>query len=152
MPENAGFEIVGEVDFRPHYLPDTVRVIKERNLNREDDFCRGEDVTDTGSKNRDIHISGKMLSRDKQWFDILLDSNNVHTLVSTAWSGDVRVSNGEYEGPTQLDAETKEYIFKYKIDLVSTGRDEGSQGSGNGTTEQNASIGDSDSTVGITEE
>lgn len=152
-----GFEILGDFQFSPTYLPKTVRVTKERNLNRKDSFCEGEDVTDTGAKNRDIHIAGKLVGGEKDRLNILADSDEVYTLSCPAWTGDVRVSKAEYEGPTGHDSKTGKFIYSYSLDLVSTGRDEGALDNGiieRPATEDdtdNATTGNSSDTTGFTE-
>lgn len=111
------------VEFRPYYSPKRVNVTQKRELNRTERFCGGEDVTDLGYSNSDIHISGKAL---KSELSNLKDSINIEQafeLTSEAFVGEVRVAGGEYEGPTGRDVETGEFMFEYSLDLVSTGRD-----------------------------
>lgn len=125
-----GFEILGDFQFSPTYLPKTIRVTKERNLNRKESFCKGEDVTDTGAKNRDIHVAGKLVGGEKDRLNILADSDEVYTLSCPAWTGDVRVSKAEYEGPVAHDSKTGKFVYEFSMDLVSTGRDEGALDNG----------------------
>lgn len=115
------FLLDGPVQFAPTYYPETIRVTKERNLNRSENFCRGEDVSDTGSKNRDIHVTGIMVGEEeKQAFNDLLDSGRTFDMSSTTWSGEVYVSTGDYEGPTGYDARAGAQQYQYTVDLVST--------------------------------
>jgi hypothetical protein len=152
-----GFEILGKYQFSPVYLPGTVRVTKERNLNRKPSFCKGEDVTDTGSKNRDIHIAGRINLQEKKKLDTMVNEEEVYTLSCPTWTGDVRIKMVEYEGPTGHDSNTGGFLFKYSMDLVSTGPDEGNLGNGiiaepgDEDTGTSANTGDSSDTTGFTE-
>jgi hypothetical protein len=112
------------VVFAPRYYPDTFRVRKERNLDRSKNFCSGEDVSDKGSKNREIHIAGVITSDEKDTFDRMCDVSEYFELTSATWSGEVRVEMGEYEGPTGYHSITDSSLFQYTLDLVSTGTDE----------------------------
>lgn len=117
----APFAIYGTVDFAPDLFPETIRVTKQRNLDRTEHFCKGEDVTDNGSKNRDIHITGKMRGTERDYFDALLEVSDPAVLTSATWSGEVRVAEGEYEGPTGYHPPSGDLYWQYTIDLVSTG-------------------------------
>ncbi|SEL17396.1 hypothetical protein [Haloferax larsenii] len=114
--------------FAPFFAPQRIRNGKERNLSRESNFCGGEDVTDLGSKNRDIHVSGLILRSEIRSFDNIVDSNDPLTLVLDGWSGEVRVAGGEWEGPVGYEPQRRERLFKYSFDFVSTGLDENSDG------------------------
>ncbi|OYR54914.1 hypothetical protein DJ70_12860 [Halorubrum halodurans] len=46
-------------------------------------------------------------------------------LVSPGWSGEVRVMDGEFEGPNGIDPVSRQNLFQFTLNLVSTGRDEG---------------------------
>ncbi len=119
------FSIHGEgLEFRPWYVPDRVQVSKERNLVRHANFCGLEDVFEIHGKNREIHISGNLLQSDLGSFEDVLDHNRTAQLITAAWSGEVRVVQGEYEGPIGWDATKNEYLWSYNVDLVSTGFNE----------------------------
>jgi len=117
----ATFLLSGSLSFGPHYVPTRISVTKERELDRQGNFCGGEDVTDLGSKNRDIHVSGIVLEVELETFETLLDNEGTFDLITSGWSGEVRVAGGEYEGPVGFDGSTRQHLFKYSIDLVSTG-------------------------------
>jgi hypothetical protein len=118
------FLLYGNATFEPFYAPKRISVSKERELNRQGNFCGGEDVTDMGSKNRAIHVSGKFLESELSRFEVLLDNTEPLTVVTPGWEGKIMVSEGEYEGPLGLDPRRGEHFFKYSIDLVSTGESE----------------------------
>ena len=135
-PSAAGnqpsFLLDGALTFGPKYSPKRISVTKKREVNRQENFCGGEDVTDLGSKNREIHVSGIILGKELPTFGDLLDLSEPLTLTMTSWTGEVQVLEGEHEGPVGLDyqqsvgvnSEKRDYLYKYSLDLVSTGLDE----------------------------
>lgn len=130
--EAAPFAITGEYRFSPKHSPERIQVSRERNLDRTQNFCKGEDVSDNGTENREIHISGRMLGPEKDRFDQLLNADVTIDMTSATWSGEVRVASGEYEGPTGWHPPTGYYYYDYRLDLVSTGAESGDASSGNG--------------------
>lgn len=118
------FVLYGSATFEPFYAPDRMSVSKERDLNRQGNFCGGEDVTDMGSKNRALHVSGKFLESELSRFEVLLDNTEPLTVATPGWEGEVMVEAGEYEGPLGVDPRKREHFFKYSLDLVSTGESE----------------------------
>lgn len=132
----APFAITGAHRFTPSIFPTNIRPSKERNLDRTENFCRGEDVSDNGSKNRNIHVNGTMLGPEKDQFDNLLDVEVPVEMTSPTWSGEVRVSEGEFEGPTGWDPSTGYFYYEYTLDLVATGADEMDESSGNGVVSE----------------
>lgn len=126
------FVLFGEVSFAPRFFPDRIQVSKERELDRTSNFCQGEDVTDKGAKNREIHVNGRLIGQERRAFDRVADSDQPFTMSSTTWSGEVRVSTIEYEGPQGYHPPSESLIWEYTLDLVSTGRDEADSGTGNG--------------------
>ena len=113
--------------FAPFFSPTRISNKKERNLNREKNFCGGEDVTDLGSSNRDIHISGVIRQSEIASFDDIVEENGVLDIVTDGWSGEVRVAGGDWEGPISFDPQSKERLYKYSFDFVSTGFNEGEE-------------------------
>lgn len=118
------FELSGPVNFAPFYVPNRFSWKKQRNLDREENFCGGEDVEDLGSKNREVHISGAIRFPETFAFNNILDNDEPLNLISPGWSGEVRVVDGEFEGPTGIDPHTRDDLYQYTLNLVSTGRDE----------------------------
>jgi len=113
--------VQGNAPFRPEFYPDRIQVTKERNLDRSDNFCKGEDVNDDGAKNRDIHVTGPMLKFGLDEAHELADSGAKHTLVSATWSGDVYVKAIEVEGPTGWYPPANSMIWEYRMDFVADG-------------------------------
>lgn len=118
------FGMYGINNFAPFYSPSRISISKERKLNRKEDFCGGETVDDIGEKNREIHISGLVLGKEIAAFNALLDDPVTYTLITNIWDGQVRVDDGDIEGPGPFDPIHKDRLFKYTLNLVSTGRDE----------------------------
>lgn len=128
--EKAPFAILGPIRFAPRFHPEPIRVRKVRNLNRTKNHCKGEDVSDDGSENREIHITGRAIGNETELLDALGDSDGLFDLSSSTWSGEVRISEVEYEGPVGWDPRSGYYYYSYTIDLVATGPDESPEGSG----------------------
>ena len=115
----AEFELSNSnIEFTPLIYPGDVNVKKERRKSRQDGFCDGEEITDIGSKNREIKITGVFFASEKATFDRLLDEGEPLDLIAEEHRGKVEVLSGEYRRDG-LDT------YKYKLDLVSTGLDEG---------------------------
>lgn len=137
IQENVPFKVYTDTDeydvdrrysFAPQFPPDRFRVRKVRNLEADDKLCDGQDVTDNGSENKNIHVSGVIVSSfELMAFEEILDLNvpvEVDTM-GEAFEGEVRVDEGEYEGPIGIDADHHQsYHWRYSMDLISTGRDE----------------------------
>jgi hypothetical protein len=148
--EAAPFAITGGRAFLPQYFPETIRVRRQRNLDRSQNFCKGEDVTDNGAKNREIHITGKLVGLEKNSFDRLVDYDGPVDMTSATWSGEVRVKEGEYEGPTGWDPQSGFYYYDYTLDLVSTGAGLRDRAEGNGIISDGSDVDESD-TTGLTQ-
>jgi len=139
---SAPFVLMGEVSFGPRYFPERIQVTKERELDRTSNFCRGEDVSDKGAKNRDIHINGKLLGFEKEALDNVADHRGTYTMSSATWSGEVRVKTIEYEGPVSFHPPSGSLFWEYTMDLVSTGRDETPSSSESGVISDGSDQGD----------
>lgn len=117
------FALYGPIVFAPEFFPERLQVTKERNLSRNQSYCEGEDVTDNGGKNRDIHVSGYVLSDGLDTLHELGDNSYPYTMVSATWSGEVMLSEYEVEGPIGHYPPANSMLWEYRIDLVSTGKD-----------------------------
>lgn len=127
---SSTFAVYGTTDFAPYYVPSRLSITKERKQNKKENFCGGEDVSDLGAKNRTIHAAGWLRQTEVDAFNDLVDSDDPFEAITPAWSGEVRVEGGEIEGPRALDPVTKDWLYQYSVDLVSTGRDEPGHNSG----------------------
>ena len=116
--ERISFELSNEeMVFAPQAYPTTVKPSKERNKSRQDNVCEGETVTDTGSKNIEVLVSGYMPFSERGAFFRLLAEGGDLDLLAEEWSGQVQVVDGECER-SGIDT------LSYTINLLSTGRDE----------------------------
>lgn len=132
-PAKAPFALIGdEAEFLPTFYPETIRVRRERNPDRTRNYCGGEDVTDNGSKNPEIHLTGRMVGQEKEQFERVIASDEAFEMTSPAKTAEVRVVEGEFEGPVGWNPEDYAYHFEYTIDLVTTGADERDASKGNG--------------------
>ncbi len=111
-------------NFGPFFMPERVSVTKERNLVRHANFCGLEDIFEVHGHNREIHVSGKLRETELTAFERLLDHNQPTDLIVPSWSGEVRVIKGEHEGPVGWEPQTRQFLYDYSIDFVSTGQDE----------------------------
>lgn len=119
--------------FAPFFAPSRIENSKERNLDRKENFCGGEDVSDIGSKNREIHVSGILRQSEIDAFDEIVENSDKLDLVTGGWSGEVQVAAGDWEGPIAVDPQSGETLYNYSFDFVSTGYDEKDhKGIGNG--------------------
>lgn len=119
------FGIAAEgLDFYPEYIPLRIQLNKERNLVRHANFCGLEDVFEIHGKNREVHVNGYILESELSTFESVLDWNQEAEIVTPGWSGRVRVVKGEHEGPVAWDPREQQYLWKYSLDVVSTGIDE----------------------------
>lgn len=133
--DSAPLAIIGNeygATFLPKFSPETVRARRQRNLDRTENFCKGEDVTDNGSKNYDIHITGRLVGPERESLMDVADTDGALDMSSATWSGEVRVKEVEFEGPIGWNPESGYYHFRYIMDLVSTGAGFRSSSSGNG--------------------
>jgi hypothetical protein len=122
----ASFELSNaEMVFAPLFYPSEIVVSKERRHSRQDNFCAGEDVSDIGSKNRELHIAGKIRANETAAFNTLLDQHQPLDLLCDEWSGEVVIESGEYKR-FALD------VYEYKLNVVSTGANEAARLSENG--------------------
>lgn len=125
-----GFEIVPTAEwwtFAPTYYPDQFRQTKDRDLNRNGRQCRGEDVSLKAIKNREFHATGVVLASEVPILQRLIDYGDVVDLISpiTPDGGmECHIKNAELGEKRGYDPIERMWMFKYSIDLVSTGADE----------------------------
>lgn len=120
------------VSFAPKFSPETVRARRKRTLNRTQNFCKGEDVTDNGSKNYEIHVTGRLVGPEKENLYEVADTGNALDFTSATWSGEVRCKEVEVEGPVGWNPQSGYYHFTYVADFVSTGAGFRDPSEGNG--------------------
>lgn len=120
-----GFALVNnEVTFAPLYPPSGFAYTKDRDPNRNKNSCEGEDIADSGGKNREVRVSGKMRQRERPLFERLVDSTEPFMLTTFGWSGEVRLGDGnKYRGPVGFN-EDGDLLWEYTLNLISTGKHE----------------------------
>ncbi len=129
--ESGGIESQSNDSFRPHYYPTRCVLDKERDLVREKGVCDNEYVNDVGGKNREIHVDGFLTSNELEDFHKLCDFGQKCYVFTMQWEGEVLLADSGLEGPEGIDAHSGLWMYKYTLQLISTGRDElGSAGSG----------------------
>lgn len=136
--EQLGFEInplslsTQDIEaFIPEFYPDDFTQIKKRELKRYGASCGTESVSIKSQKNREFHAEGVMLQSQISTFHDLLDHNGKVTIYSplTVKGGtECYVKQGELGNESGFDPVHSERLFEYRLDLVSTGRDERKSG------------------------
>lgn len=132
-----GFELDIQDDwysFAPTYYPDTIRIKKGRETERDGRQCGGENVTVDEIKNREVHISGQILATEVPLFNRIMDHKGKLDFISpkTPSSGlECEIDEIELGDLKGWDPVEKVWKFKYSIDLISTGRDEYDDGGDN---------------------
>lgn len=111
--------------FIPSFFPENARLRRQRELDRQRGFCGGENVSDTGAKNAEIHVQGKLLGEvEKEQLQRVTGLGTKVEIVSTTWSGEAYVKEMEIEGPVGWHPPRSEFMFEYTLDFVSTGIDD----------------------------
>jgi len=121
--------------FTPYYYPERVTMDKARDLVREKGICLGEYVNDLGAENREFDIQGFLRTPELEDYHQLLDSGERFNLITMTWQGEVILKDSSLEGPVGVDVplggdiEEKHYLYDYNLKFVSTGLNEGHDGS-----------------------
>lgn len=118
-----------ENNFTPVYYPSRFTITTEKDLDRTPASCDGERVSIKELKNSELHVTGKVHESDLQsLWNIAHTTRRVEVITPVLQNGGMEayvksVEIGEMIGyDAYPDAE--EWMFKYTIDLVSTGKDE----------------------------
>jgi hypothetical protein len=125
-----GFEIVPHTthwNFSPEFYPDDFTQMKKKKLNRYTSGCSGESVDIKKIKNREFHAAGVILEGEIPVFQSLLDYEQKVDLISPLSRSkgmECYVKQGELGNQKGWDPHTRQWMFEYSLDLVSTGRDE----------------------------
>jgi len=123
--DDAGFQ--AEEEFSPIFYPDRFNKVMQKELNRDGQQCRGEDVSIKDFKNADIHATGVCLAREVDTLeDIHLHDGKVELYTPISPQGGLeayvkKVEVGEMDGWNPHEGE---WMFNYTLDFVSTGLDE----------------------------
>jgi len=129
-----GFEINPQRkpwSFAPEFYPEDFTQMKEKELNRYGDTCSGESVSIKTVKNWEFHATGVLLHGEISHFRSLTElDGKVDVLSPLTPDGGMEciVKSGELGNQTGWDPHTGQWLFKFTLDLVSTGRDEYASG------------------------
>lgn len=132
--QQLGFEIAPRDtywSFAPEFYPDRFNQQKSKELTRNPQQCGGESVSLKAIKNRDFHAKGVLLEGEIPVFQKLLDfEGKVDILSPLTPSGGMEcyLKQGELGEQKGWDPHTRQWMFSYSMDLVSTGRDEYQRG------------------------
>lgn len=113
--------------FIPEYYPDDFTQMKKKELTRYGGKCGGESVSIKSIKNREFHVTGVLLEGEINIFQGLLDHEDEVDLLSPLTpSGGMEcfLKKGELGNQVGWDPHNRQWMFKFTLDLVSTGRDE----------------------------
>jgi len=133
--ERLGFELnpTGPSwSFTPEFYPEDFTQMKKKELSRYGGNCGGESVSIKAIKNREFHVTGVLLQGEINLFQALLDHEGEVDLLSPLTpSGGMEcfIKQGELGNQTGWDPHNRQWMFKFTLDLVSTGRDEHDTGS-----------------------
>jgi hypothetical protein len=128
--KKLGFEIDPPDErwvFIPTFYPDRFVQTKPRKLKRDSNQCDGEDVSLKKIKNREFHASGIVLASEIQLLQLLLNYTGVVDVISplTPNGGmECRIDTAKLGEKKGYSSTEREWMFKYSLDLVSTGKDE----------------------------
>jgi len=132
--KQLGFEInptEREWNFIPEIYPTDFTQMKKRELNRYGGGCSGETVSIEVTKNRELHVSGKILFSEVRTVQDLMDIDSEVDVISPLIPGgglECFIKQAEIGNYVGYDPHTGQRMFKYTLDLVSTGRDENDSG------------------------
>jgi hypothetical protein len=114
-------------EFAPMFYPDRFNQKFDKELRREGQQCRGEDVSLKNQKNSEFHATGVILEENLRVVQALAEHEGVvdmFTPVSPNGGMECYIKGGdvgEIEGWNPVE---KQWMFKYTLDFVSTGLDE----------------------------
>jgi hypothetical protein len=134
LPDNPNEQPAFEVNprdaywtFAPVYYPERLTQAKPRELNRSGSQCGGENVRTDKIKNREFHITGKLLDGELNTFHELMEYEGVFDVITpTTPDGgmECKLKKPELGEQTGWDPKFRQWKFNYTLDFVSTGRDE----------------------------
>ncbi len=119
-------------EFSPEFYPDRFNKVMEKELNRDGQQCRGEDVSIKSFKNPDIHATGVCFARQVSVVEALHEHEgkvDLYTPISPQGGIEAFVKKAEIGEINGWNPHQNEWMFDYTLDFVSTGKDEyGSDG------------------------
>jgi hypothetical protein len=132
--KQLGFEIRPNHEnwtFLPEYYPKEFTEMKKKDMDRHGNGCEGESVSIKEVKNREFHVSGLILREKISTLRRLADHEDPVTLYSPLLEDggmEVYVKRVERGNQKGWDPHNTQRLFKYDLDLISSGRDEHDMG------------------------
>lgn len=117
---------IGE-SFSPDFYPDRFNKAMEKELNRDGQQCKGEDISIKTFKNADIHANGVCKSSALSTLDKIhrhAGKVELYTPLSPNGGLEAYVKKVEFGELSGWNPKKDTWMFDYTLDLVSTGRDE----------------------------
>lgn len=114
-------------NFDPVYFPSRFNEASEKDLRKEGQQCRGQDVSIKKQKNAMIHVTGVVLSFQVHKLRYIYRLDEPVDLLSPLEPQGgmaVYVENGEVGNLQGWDQHHQQWQWEYTMDLVSTGEDE----------------------------
>jgi hypothetical protein len=128
--ERLGFEVNPdrkEWSFVPEFYPGNFTQTKKKELHRYGGSCGTESVSIKTVKNREYHVSGVILREEVPTVQQLLDIEapvDILSPITPNGGMECFIKSGEIGNKQGWDPHSQQWMFKYTLDLVSTGRDE----------------------------
>lgn len=125
-------------EFSPEFYPDRFTKVMEKELGREGQQCKGEDVTISKFKNPDLHANGVSFADQISTLENLHGHNgkvDLYTPISPNGGLEAYVKKVEVGEINGWNPHEQEWMFDYTMDLVSTGYDEYGGDNGNDVVE-----------------
>lgn len=126
VPKNENGVQAGP-EFSPEYYPDRFNKVMEKELNRDGQQCRGEDVSVKTFKNSDVHATGVCFAHQVPILEKLHGHEGkaeLYTPISPNGGLEVYVKKIEVGEMSGWNPHKEEWMFNYTLDFVSTGLDE----------------------------
>ena len=129
-PENDDGDEVNRpalFEFAPMFYPDRFVQNFDKELRREGQQCRGEDVSIKKMKNSEFHATGVILEENLRRVQALAEHDGVvdmFTPISPHGGMECYVKGGDVGELEGWNPVAKQWMFSYTLDFVSTGLDE----------------------------
>lgn len=126
VPKDGNGEQVGEM-FSPEFYPERFNKVMEKDLNRDGQQCKGEDVSINEFQNPDIHATGECFANNVSTLEEIHFHDgkvDLYTPISPHGGIEAYVKKVEVGEMTGWNPHEGEWMFSYTIDFVSTGYDE----------------------------
>lgn len=131
VPQDGNGQQVG-TPFTPKYYPDRFNKVMEKELRKDGQQCKGQDVSIKNFKNAKLHATGVCLAREVSTLESLHAHDGVvdlYTPISPNGGIEAYLEKVELGEMAGYNPEFDEWMFNYTLDLISTGSDEyGSDG------------------------